>query len=153
MAAQNSSSRWMFSGLGAPLQSCVCELSAASMSDKQDYYWTVSDRRTGRLTHLADSRSYFIGLLISRSCLYSISFPTLPLPQLFSSGRLLSLLLQWWRATGFHLICRSQAIPPDFIIFICGLLNCLSNTVFESARKLLLFIERSPACSPLQITN
>lgn len=115
----------------------VCELSAAPMSDKQDYYWTLSDRRTGRLTHSTDSRSYFIGLLISPSCLYSISSLTLPFSHLFSSGRLLSLLLPWWRSTGFHLICRSQAIPSDFLLylFLDGLLNCLWNTVFDNAQK------------------
>lgn len=135
--AQHSSSRWMLSGLRAPLEMCVCELSAAPMSDKQDYYWTLSDRRTGRLTHSTDSRSYFIGPLISPSCLYSISSFTPPFSHLFSSGRLLSLLLPWWRSTGFHLIYRSQAIPSDLLLYLfwVGLLNCLSNTVFDNALK------------------
>lgn len=76
MPAQDSGSRWMLSTL-EHLCRPVCELSAAPMSDKQDYYWTLSDRRTGRLTHSTDSRSYFIGPLISPSCLYSISSLTL----------------------------------------------------------------------------
>lgn len=58
------------------------------MSDKQDYYWTLTDRRTGRPTHSTDSRSYFIGPLISPSCLYFISSLTLPFSRLFSSRRL-----------------------------------------------------------------
>lgn len=120
------------------LCSPVCELSAAPMSDKQDYYWTLSDR-TGGLTHSADSRSYFIGSLISPSCLYSISSLTLPFSHLFSSGRLLSLWLPWWRSTGFYLIYRIQAIPSDLLLhlFLDGPLNCLSNTVFGNAQKLI----------------
>lgn len=139
MPAQPSHSRWMLSTLGH-LCRPVCKLSAAPMSDKQDYYWTLSDRRTGRLTHSTDSRSYFIGPLISPSCLYSISCLTLPFSLFFSSGRLLSLLLPWWRSTGSHLICRSQAIPSKLLLlylFLDGPLNCLSNTVFDHAQKLI----------------
>lgn len=113
------SSRWTFSLGFEHLCRPVYELSAAPMSDKQDYYWTLTDCCTGRPTHPTDSRSYFIAPLISPSCLYFISSLTLPFSRLFSSHRLYLFCYNGEGQQVFTSFVGVRPFPLTFYLFIC----------------------------------